>query len=143
MNRAAEPQWHYLHSSRTITDGILGVSILRCSHSFMSGMAGNVTAFNSIVTYDIYQNYLAAKKSDRHYLWFGKGVTIVGIFVSIATAYLARTFNNINDFLQLVFSFANGPIFATFSSVCSGAGRPAPAPSGCSSARSLQRPPTD
>ncbi|MBX7124983.1 MAG: sodium:solute symporter family protein [Cyclobacteriaceae bacterium] len=94
--------------------GILGVGVTALLASFMSGMAGNVTAFNSIVTYDIYQNYLAAKKSDRHYLWFGKGVTIVGIFVSIATAYLARTFNNINDFLQLVFSFVNGPIFATF-----------------------------
>jgi SSS family solute:Na+ symporter len=77
-------------------------------------MAGNVTAFNSVFTYDIYQSYFVKNRSDRHYLIVGKMVTIFGILFSIMTAYIAKGFNNINDFLQLVFSFVNGPLFATF-----------------------------
>ena len=94
--------------------GLLGVGITALIASFMSGMAGNVTAFNSVFTYDIYQSYFVKKKSDRHYLMVGKMITVAGILFSIATAYIAKTFNNINDFLQLVFSFVNGPLFATF-----------------------------
>jgi SSS family solute:Na+ symporter len=94
--------------------GLLGVGITALIASFMSGMAGNVTAFNSVFTYDIYQAYFIKKRSDKHYLWVGKFVTIAGILFSIATAYVAKSFNNINDFLQLVFSFVNGPLFATF-----------------------------
>jgi SSS family solute:Na+ symporter len=94
--------------------GLLGVGITALIASFMSGMAGNVTAFNSVFTYDIYQSYFVKHKSDRHYLIVGKMVTVVGILLSIVTAYIAKSFNNINDFLQLVFSFVNGPLFATF-----------------------------
>jgi len=94
--------------------GILGVGITALIASFMSGMAGNVTAFNSVFTFDIYQSYFVKNKSDRHYLLVGKFVTIVGILISIVTAYIAKSFNNINDFLQLVFGFVNGPLFATF-----------------------------
>jgi SSS family solute:Na+ symporter len=94
--------------------GLLGVGITALIASFMSGMAGNVTAFNSVFTYDIYQSYFVKNRSDRHYLRVGKMITICGILFSIGTAYIARSFNNINDFLQLVFSFVNGPLFATF-----------------------------
>jgi SSS family solute:Na+ symporter len=94
--------------------GLLGVGITALIASFMSGMAGNVTAFNSVFTYDIYQAYFFKNKSDKHYLQVGKWVTLFGILFSIATAYIAASFNNINDFLQLVFSFVNGPLFATF-----------------------------
>jgi len=94
--------------------GLLGVGITALIASFMSGMAGNVTAFNSVFTYDIYQSYFVKKKSDKHYLYVGKCITVVGILISIVTAYIAKSFNNINDFLQLVFSFVNGPLFATF-----------------------------
>lgn len=94
--------------------GMLGVGITALMASFMSGMAGNVTAFNSVFTYDIYQSYFAKGKSDRHYLLVGKFITVFGILFSIITAYIAQSFNNINDFLQLVFSFVNGPLFATF-----------------------------
>jgi SSS family solute:Na+ symporter len=94
--------------------GLLGVGITALIASFMSGMAGNVTAFNSVFTYDIYQSYFVKNRSDRHYLWVGKIITVAGILFSIATAYIAKSFNNINDFLQLVFSFVNGPLFATF-----------------------------
>lgn len=94
--------------------GLLGVGITALIASFMSGMAGNVTAFNSVFTFDIYQSYFVKNKSDRHYLIVGKMVTVAGILLSIVTAYIAKGFNNINDFLQLVFSFVNGPLFATF-----------------------------
>jgi SSS family solute:Na+ symporter len=94
--------------------GLLGVGITALMASFMSGMAGNVTAFNAVFTYDIYQPYFVKKKSDHHYLMVGKAITVVGILISIATAYVAKGFNNINDFLQLVFGFVNGPLFATF-----------------------------
>ncbi len=94
--------------------GLLGVGITALIASFMSGMAGNVTAFNSVFTYDIYQSYFVKNRSDKHYLWVGKLVTVFGVLFSIGTAYIAKSFNNINDFLQLVFSFVNGPLFATF-----------------------------
>ncbi|HYJ38102.1 MAG TPA: sodium:solute symporter family protein [Chitinophagaceae bacterium] len=94
--------------------GLLGVGITALMASFMSGMAGNVTAFNAVFTYDIYQPYFVKNKSDKHYLMVGKAITVVGILISIATAYVAKGFNNINDFLQLVFGFVNGPLFATF-----------------------------
>jgi SSS family solute:Na+ symporter len=82
--------------------------------SFMSGMAGNVTAFNTVWTYDIYQSYIAPKRSDKHYLWMGRMATVFGIVVSIGAAYVAAQFNNIMDFIQLVFGFVNAPLFATF-----------------------------
>ena len=94
--------------------GLLGVGITALIASFMSGMAGNVTAFNSVFTYDIYQSYFVKNKSDKHYLYVGKMITLIGILLSIMTAYIAKGYNNINDFLQLVFSFVNGPLFATF-----------------------------
>jgi SSS family solute:Na+ symporter len=94
--------------------GLLGVGITALMASFMSGMAGNVTAFNAVFTYDIYQPYFVRNRPDRHYLTVGKFITVAGILLSIATAYIAKGFNNINDFLQLVFGFVNGPLFATF-----------------------------
>ena len=94
--------------------GILGLGLTALLASFMSGMAGNVTAFNTVWTYDIYQAYLHKGASDEHYLWMGRMATIWGIALSIAAAYAATRFNNIMDFLQLVFAFVNAPLFATF-----------------------------
>ena len=94
--------------------GILGLGLTALLASFMSGMAGNVTAFNTVWTYDIYQSYINKKASDEHYLWMGRMATIFGIALSIATAYMATRFNNIMDMLQLVFAFVNAPLFATF-----------------------------
>ncbi len=95
-------------------EGLLGVGLTALLASFMSGMAGNVTAFNTVWTFDIYQPYFVKKASDKHYLMVGKVTTVVGIIASIGVAYLAASFNNINDFLQVVFSFVNAPLFATF-----------------------------
>jgi SSS family solute:Na+ symporter len=80
----------------------------------MSGMAGNVTAFNTVFTYDIYQSYINKGKSDDHYLKVGQFATVFGVVVSIGAAYIAANFNNIMDFLQLIFAFVNAPLFATF-----------------------------
>ncbi|MCK4879706.1 MAG: sodium:solute symporter family protein [Bacteroidales bacterium] len=94
--------------------GVLGLGITALMASFMSGMAGNVSAFNTVFTYDIYQSYIRPKKSDKHYLKVGKWTTVVGVLASIMTAYVARSFNNVMDFLQLIFAFVNAPLFAAF-----------------------------
>lgn len=94
--------------------GMLGIGLTALMASFMSGMAGNVTAFNTVFTYDIYQAYIRKGASDAHYLSVGRWTTVWGIGLSVATAYLAQQFNNIMDFLQLVFGFVNAPLFATF-----------------------------
>ncbi len=94
--------------------GMLGIGITALLASFMSGMAGNVTAFNTVFTYDIYQSYIRRNAPDSHYLWVGRMTTIAGTILSIGAAYVARQYNNINDILQLVFSFVNAPLLATF-----------------------------
>ncbi len=94
--------------------GMLGLGLTALMASFMSGMAGNVTAFNTVFTYDLYQSYIRRDAPDSHYLMVGKMTTIGGIALSIAAAYLAQQYNNIMDVLQLVFSFVNAPLFATF-----------------------------
>jgi solute:Na+ symporter, SSS family len=94
--------------------GMLGLGLTALLASFMSGMAGNVTAFNTVWTYDIYQSHIRKGASDNHYLQMGRIATVGGILLSIAAAYLASAFNNIMDLLQLVFAFVNAPLFATF-----------------------------
>ena len=94
--------------------GMLGVGLTALIASFMSGMAGNVTAFNTVWTYDIYQSYIRIDAPDSHYLWVGRMATIFGVTLSIGAAYLATQFNNMMDFLQLIFGFVNAPLFATF-----------------------------
>jgi len=94
--------------------GMLGLGLTALIASFMSGMAGNVTAFNTVWTYDIYQTHMRRGASDAHYLWMGRAATVGGIALSVAAAYVAGAFNNIMDFLQLIFAFVNAPLFATF-----------------------------
>lgn len=97
--------------------GVLGLGITALLASFMSGMAGNVSAFNTVWTYDIYQSYIRPatgnkEADDKHYLKVGRLATIFGVIVSIAAAYLAGMFGNIMDFLQTIFSMINAPLFA-------------------------------
>jgi solute:Na+ symporter, SSS family len=94
--------------------GLLGLALTALLASFMSGMAGNVTAFNTVFTYDLYQAYFAPGRSDRHYFLTGKVITVVGIVLSIGAAYFASMYNNCMDIIQLVFGFVNAPLFATF-----------------------------
>jgi len=119
LDSTGKPQYDYdlaipmmlLHYFPT---GVLGLGLTALLASFMSGMAGNVTAFNTVWTYDIYHAYLNRKASDEHLLWMGRMATVFGIVLSITAAYVAVKFNNIMDMLQLVFAFVNAPLFATF-----------------------------
>jgi len=99
---------------RLFPSGMLGLGLTALLASFMSGMAGNVTAFNTVWTYDIYQSHIRRGASDAHYLWMGRVATVGGIVLAVAAAYVAGAFNNIMDLLQLVFAFVNAPLFATF-----------------------------
>jgi len=94
--------------------GLLGLALTALLASFMSGMAGNVTAFNTVFTYDLYQAYFVKGKSDHHYFITGKVITVVGIVLSMGAAYFAKQYDNAMDIIQLVFGFVNAPIFATF-----------------------------
>jgi SSS family solute:Na+ symporter len=94
--------------------GMLGIGLTGLMASFMSGMAGNVTAFNTVWTYDIYQSHIRPNAPDSHYLTVGRLTTVVGVALSVGTAYVAQHYNNIMDLLQLVFGFVNAPLFATF-----------------------------
>ena len=94
--------------------GLLGLGVTALLASFMSGMAGNVTAFNTVWTYDIYQSHIRRGASDAHYLWMGRIATVGGVCLALGAAYVAGAFNNIMDLLQLVFAFVNAPLFATF-----------------------------
>ncbi len=94
--------------------GMLGLGLTALLANVMPGMAGNVPAFNTVWTYDIYQAYLRRNAPDRHYVLIGRIATVAGVALSVAAAYLAASFNNIMDLLQSVFAFVNAPLFATF-----------------------------
>jgi len=94
--------------------GLLGIGLTGLLASFMSGSAGNVTAFNTVWTYDIYQTHINPGKPDRHYLAMGRIATVAAVVVGVATAFIVLRFNNLMDYLQLLFSFFNAPLFATF-----------------------------
>ncbi|MBS0662840.1 MAG: sodium:solute symporter family protein [Verrucomicrobia bacterium] len=95
-------------------NGMLGIGLTALMASFMSGMAGNVTAFNTVWTYDLYQRWLRPDATDAHLIQVGRITTIVGLLISAVCAYAAARFNNIMDMLQLVFGFVNAPLFAIF-----------------------------
>jgi len=120
LNDAGQPIYDYtiiMLLKQYLPAGVLGLGITALLASFMSGMAGNVSAFNTVWTYDIYQTYIRPvttdkEADDRHYLKVGRMATIVGVLISIAAAYIASKFGNIMDFLQTVFSMINAPLFA-------------------------------
>jgi SSS family solute:Na+ symporter len=120
LNDAGQPIYDYtiiMLLKQYLPAGVLGLGITALLASFMSGMAGNVSAFNTVWTYDIYQSYIRPatghkEADDRHYLKVGRMSTVVGVLVSIAAAYIASKFGNIMDFLQTVFSMINAPLFA-------------------------------
>lgn len=93
--------------------GLLGLGITALIAGFMSGMAGNVSAFATVWTYDIYRPYIKRGASDQHYLGVGRWSTVVGVLVSIGTAYLVMQFLSIMDYVQALFSFFIAPLFGT------------------------------
>ena len=93
--------------------GLLGLGITALVAGFMSGMAGNVSAFSTVWTYDIYGAYLNKKASDSHYVFMGRASTVVGMLISIGTAYLVAHATSIMDYVQALFSFFIAPLFGT------------------------------
>ncbi|MBN2355470.1 sodium:solute symporter family protein [candidate division KSB1 bacterium] len=93
--------------------GLVGLGITALLAGFMAGQAGNVSAFNTVWTYDIYRVLFKKDASDAHLVWMGRVTTVVGILLSVATAYLAMQFNTIMDYIQAIFSWVNAPLFAT------------------------------
>jgi SSS family solute:Na+ symporter len=94
--------------------GVLGVAVTGLLASFMAGMAANVSSFNTVFTYDIWQRYIKPKMPDAHYLRVGRWVTVVGVLIGIATAFIAAQAQNIMTYMQTLFSFFNAPLFAVF-----------------------------
>jgi SSS family solute:Na+ symporter len=97
-----------------LPNGILGVAIAGLLASFMAGMAANLSSFNTVFTYDIWQAYIKKDRPDGYYLNIGRIVTAVATVLAIGTAFIASTYSNLMDYLQTLFSFFNAPLFATF-----------------------------
>jgi len=93
--------------------GLMGLGITALIAGFMSGMAGNVSAFATVWTYDIYRAFMRRDAADSHYVAMGRWCTIVGVLVSIGTAYLVMQFQSIMDYVQALFSFFIAPLFGT------------------------------
>jgi len=97
-----------------LPNGVLGIALTGLLAAFMAGMAANVSSFNTVVTYDIIEPYIRPGKEDGWYLRVGRIVTVAGVLVAIGTAFIASGYQNIMDYIQLLFSFFNAPLFATF-----------------------------
>jgi solute:Na+ symporter, SSS family len=94
--------------------GVLGVAVTGLVAAFMAGMAANVSSFNAVFTYDIWQDYVRPDRDDAYYLRVGRIVTIIGVVIGIGTAFIAAGFNNIMNYIQVLFSFFNVPLFCAF-----------------------------
>ncbi|MFD1150279.1 sodium:solute symporter family protein [Saccharothrix hoggarensis] len=97
-----------------LPNGMLGIAITGLLASFMAGVAANVSSFNTVFTYDLWQDYVVKDRPDEYYLRVGRLATIGGTLVAIGTAFLAAGYGNIMDYIQALFSFFNAPLFATF-----------------------------
>jgi len=98
---------------RYFAPGMIGLGVIALIAGFMSGMAGNVSAFATVWTYDIYRSYINKHASDSHYLKLGRISTVLGVGISIATTYIVKRFSSIMDYMQALFSFFIAPLFAT------------------------------
>jgi solute:Na+ symporter, SSS family len=97
-----------------LPSGVLGVAVTGLMASFMAGMAANVSSFNTVFTYDIWQEYIKPNMPDAHYLRTGRWVTAIGVVVGIGAAFLAAQYGNIMTYMQTLFSFFNAPLFGVF-----------------------------
>jgi SSS family solute:Na+ symporter len=93
--------------------GLIGLGVTALLAGFMAGQAGNISAFNTVWTYDIYKSVINKKASDAHYVWMGRMATVAGILLSVVTAYWAMSMPTIMDYMQAIFSWVNAPLFAT------------------------------
>ena len=97
-----------------LPNGMLGVALAGLLAAFMAGMAANISAFNTVFSYDIWQTYIVKDKPDHYYLQVGRVVTVIATVIAIGTAFIAADFENLMDYLQTLFSFFNAPLFAVF-----------------------------
>ncbi|SDP68321.1 solute:Na+ symporter, SSS family [Actinopolyspora xinjiangensis] len=97
-----------------LPNGILGIALAGLLASFMAGMAANLSSFNTVFTYDIWQAYIVRNRPDSYYLSMGRWVTVGSTVVAIGTAFIASGYSNLMDYLQQLFSLFNAPLFATF-----------------------------
>ena len=97
-----------------LPNGMLGVAIAGLLASFMAGMAANISAFNTVFSYDLWQTYVQKDKPDRYYLAVGRWATVAATMIAIGTALFAASYSNIMNYLQTLFGFFNAPLFATF-----------------------------
>src|SRR4051794_11394447 len=99
---------------RYLPQGVLGVAVTGLVAAFMAGMAANVSSFNAVFTYDLWQDYIRPGRPDRYYLAVGRWATVGGVLIGIGTAFFAASFSNISNYFQVLFSFLNVPLFVTF-----------------------------
>ncbi len=97
-----------------LPNGLLGLAIVGLLAAFMAGMAANISAFNTVFSYDLWQRYIRKDHSDDYYLRIGRLATVAATLIAIFTATIASSFSNIMDYLQTLFGFFNAPLFATF-----------------------------
>ncbi|MEU7801753.1 sodium:solute symporter family protein [Micromonospora arborensis] len=97
-----------------LPNGVLGVAVTGLLASFMAGMAANVSGFNTVFTYDIWQAYIRRDRPDDYYVRVGRWATVAAVVVGIGTAFIAAGFSNIMNYIQALFSVFNAPLFATF-----------------------------
>ena len=97
-----------------LPNGLLGLAITGLLAAFMAGMAANVSAFNTVFSYDLWERYIRKDRSDDYYLRIGRVATVGATVIAIFTAFLASSFSNVMDYLQTLFGFFNAPLFATF-----------------------------
>jgi SSS family solute:Na+ symporter len=100
--------------NKYLPNGVLGIAVTGLLAAFMAGMAANVSSFNTVVTYDIWQTYIKKDRDDAYYLRTGRVFTVVGILIGIGTAFIAAGYSNIMNYVQVLFSFFNVPLFVTF-----------------------------
>ncbi|TWP35339.1 sodium:solute symporter family protein [Leekyejoonella antrihumi] len=97
-----------------LPNGLLGVAIAGMLAAFMAGMAANISAFNTVMSYDIWETYIVKNRDDNYYLSFGRIATVVATFIAVGTSVFASQYSNIMNYLQTLFGFFNAPLFATF-----------------------------
>lgn len=115
MDGSAEPNDAILYLMRDLLpNGLLGVAIAGLLAAFMAGMAANISAFNTVFSFDIWQSYIVKDRDDEYYLKVGRVATVGATVIAVFTALLASNFGNVMDYLQTLFGFFNAPLFATF-----------------------------
>jgi SSS family solute:Na+ symporter len=119
LGTSSNPELQYNNAiplliARYLPEGMLGIAITGLMAAFMAGVAANVTSFNTVFTYDLWQSYAVKGRDSSYYLRVGRIATIGGLAISVATAFIAKGYSNIMNYVQLLFSYFNAPLFATF-----------------------------